>query len=52
MKERSTSKKIPEARTRGFLLKEVFLKVSQNSNTSNRVSFSVKLQNTGKGFFL
>ena len=37
--------------TGGVLLKTVSLKVSQNSNTCNRVSFAIKLQATDTGFF-
>ena len=43
MKERTNSKKIPEATARGVLLKKMSSEVSQNSNTCNRVFFSIKL---------
>ena len=52
MKERSTLKRRADATTGGVLLKKVSLKVSQNSNTCNRVFFSIKLQATGAGFLL
>ena len=52
MMERSSEKKRPDTTTGGILLKKVSLKVSQNSSTCNRASFSLKLQATGKGFLL
>ena len=43
MKERTNWKKIPEATAGGVLLKKMSSEVSQNSNTCNRVFFSIKL---------
>ena len=43
---------MPEAVTRSFSVKKVFLKISQNSqeNTCTRVSFLIKLQTSGNFF--